>query len=106
MSDDEDFWRRPPPGAPDPAPAEPEHVAGPVYGGPPPTVRPPAGGYAVPIVRPPAPPRTLPDQDHDAIDAVEERARAVTLGIGVVTGAVLLLLLVLVVVRAGSGTLG
>jgi hypothetical protein len=41
----------------------------------------------------PAPPRSLPVQDHPAIDADEARARTLTYGLAAVAGAVLLIVL-------------
>jgi hypothetical protein len=105
-ADGDEFWRRPaepPPTAPPPA-ARP--TAEPRYSGPPPTVRPVGAAASVPLIPPSRPRRELPPQDHAALDAEDERAAAVTLGVGIVTGAVLFLLLVLVVVRAGADIAG
>jgi hypothetical protein len=62
------------------------------YVGPPPTAAPPSAWRPEHIVEPAAP-RRLPAQDHAVIDADEARARTLTYGIGIVTGAVLLILL-------------
>jgi hypothetical protein len=62
------------------------------YQGPPPTIAPPAG-WSPPQVVQPAPPRSLPRQDHAAIDEDEARARTLTRGLAMVAGALLLVLL-------------
>jgi hypothetical protein len=46
------------------------------------------------------PPRELPRQDHAAMDAEEKEARTVTLGVGMVAGAVLLVVLFVLCGRA------
>ena len=60
---------------------------------------PPSGWRPIHIVEPAAP-RNLPVQDHDAIDADEARARAMTYGIGVLAGVALVILLCAVCGRA------
>jgi hypothetical protein len=67
---------------------------------PPPTSTAPPYGWQPPRIVEPAAPRVLPVQDHAAIDADEERARALTRGVGVVAAVVLALLLFLVCGRA------
>ena len=64
------------------------------YTPPPPTVAPPAG-WRPPYVMSPAAPRLLPPQDHAAIDAAEESARAVTRTVGIVTAIVLVFIVML-----------
>lgn len=44
------------------------------------------------VVRP-APPRALPRQDHQDLDAKERSARTLTLGVGMVAAAIMLILL-------------
>jgi hypothetical protein len=63
----------------------------PPYQPPPPTVAPPTG-LRTPHVVEPAAPRQLPVQDHAAIDAAEEQARAVTRLLGVAAGLVLVVI--------------
>jgi hypothetical protein len=93
---DDLHWRRPAagtgtptPGAAPPPSSQPEP---PAYTGPPPTIAPPRGWRPRVLVQP-EPPRQLPAQDLDAIDAREREARTVTYGIGMVAGAVLLIVL-------------
>jgi hypothetical protein len=63
----------------------------PPYQPPPPTLAPPTG-WRTPRVVEPAAPRQLPVQDHAAIDAAEEQARAVTRLLGVAAGLVLVVI--------------
>ena len=63
-----------------------------VYRGPPLTTPPPAG-WRPPHVVQPAPPRRLPEQNHSAIDDQEARARALSLGITIVAGAIIMIIL-------------
>jgi hypothetical protein len=65
---------------------------GPAYFGPPPMVPPPPQWHTPHVVQP-APPRQLPHQDHTRIDAEEARARTLTIGLGMVAGAVILILM-------------
>jgi hypothetical protein len=67
------------------------------YQPPPPTVPPPSSWRPARIV-PPVPPRELPQTDHEAVDADEQRARMVTRG---VLSATLLALVVLLFVLHG-----
>jgi len=48
----------------------------------------------------PAPPRQLPPQSHDRLDAEEARARTLTLGVGMITAAVLLIVVIVLCTRA------
>src|SRR4029079_12232471 len=98
-------WRRPtaiPEGATsDPSPAPPHHPAG-EYSGPPRSApRPP--DWRPPHVMRPAPPRHLPPQSHDRLDAEEARARTLTLGVGMITAAVLLIVVIVLCTRALFG---
>ncbi len=93
------YWRRP---AEETTRAEEAPVAPEPYTGPPPTTPPPAEAWRGPVITPPAPPRQLPEQDHAALDAEDERSRAVTLGVGILAGAVLLVLLIVVLVLGGA----
>jgi len=52
------------------------------------------------VVFQPPPPRHLPPQDQEAIDAEEQQARTVTYGIGLIAGAVFLVLVCLLCSRA------
>jgi hypothetical protein len=54
----------------------------------PPAMAPPPSGWRPPRVFRLADPRRLPAQDHARIDAAEARARTVTLGVGIVVGAI------------------
>jgi hypothetical protein len=90
---DEAAWRRPTPDTPslvpppEPAPAAPEPYDGPPHTAPaPPTWRPS-------VVTPIQPPRTMPTQDDQRIDAEERAGRTLTQGVGVVAGAILLILI-------------
>jgi hypothetical protein len=67
------------------------------YQPPPPTAPPPPSWRPARIV-PPVPPRELPQTDHEAVDAEEQRARMVTRG---VLAATLLALAVLLVILHG-----
>jgi hypothetical protein len=88
-------WRRPPEGTEPPGPTEqrgPIQPPPPVYTGPPRTSPPPPDWRPRVLIQTP-PPRELPPQDHAAMDAEEKEARTVTLGVGMVAGAVLLVVL-------------
>lgn len=93
LGDDDRQWRRPsapesvpaPPSVPTPQPA-------PEYAGPPRTTPPPPGWQPRRLVQVP-PPRPLPPQDLDALDAQEQQSRTVTYGVGMVAGAILLIVL-------------
>jgi len=104
-SDPDAVWRRPAASS-DPAdqPAtEPRpDAAKPTYTGPPPTRRPPQAVPA-PLIQPLPPPRELPPQDHDEIDAEEQQARMVTYGVSIVAGVLTLLLFLFVILKALSG---
>ncbi|HEU4421148.1 MAG TPA: hypothetical protein VFR67_01255 [Pilimelia sp.] len=81
-----------PPGPAQPArTAQPAGAAQPAYTGPPPT-EPPPPGYRTPHLIRPAPPRTLPAQDLAGLDEAERAGRTLTLGIGMIAGAVVLIL--------------
>jgi hypothetical protein len=67
------------------------------YQPPPPIVAPPPSWRPARIV-PPVPPRELPQTDHEAVDAQEQRARVVTRA---VLAATLLALVVLLVILHG-----
>jgi hypothetical protein len=100
--DPDAVWRRPeadPAGVPAPAESEPP----PVYTGPPPTTPPPRQQPPAPLIQPLPPPRALPPQDHDAIDAEEQRARMVTAGVAIIGAVLALLLLIFITLRAASG---
>jgi len=86
-------WRRPsadtpslvPPAKPAPPPA-PEAYPGP------PRAAPPPSNWRPPVVAPTVPPRDMPTQDHDRMDAEERASRTLTQGIGLVAGAIILIL--------------
>jgi hypothetical protein len=48
----------------------------------------------------PSPPRSLPTQDHEALDVHEQSARTLTIGVSMLAGAVMLVILLLVCGRA------
>ena len=98
-SDPDSVWRRPPTSEP----VEPEagEAPEPTYSGPPRTQRPPRTQPA-PLIQPLPPPRVLPAQDHDAIDAEEQQARVITVGLSIVAGVLAVLLLLFVTLRALS----
>jgi hypothetical protein len=91
-------WRRPPdgPGAATsaaggtPGPPPDPYGVSPPYAGPPPTQAPPRGWRLPTVVRSPDP-RDLPAQDLDAISRDERAARTLTLGVGMIAGAVALI---------------
>ena len=62
------------------------------YTPPPPTAAPPTGWRPVVVVAT-APPRSLPPQDHAAIDAEENAARRFTVGVAIVAMLTLTVLL-------------
>ncbi|WP_243710426.1 hypothetical protein [Micromonospora sp. KC213] len=70
-----------------------------VYHGPPPTTAPPPG-WRPPVHFRATPPRTLPPQDMEAMDAAEQQAQRVTHALGAAAGLVLLVLLCLLCSRA------
>lgn len=96
----DDFWRRPvaPPEAE--APPSADRADTPTNAGPaatPPYPGPPVAPPPPPEWRPPVriqlpPPRSLPPQDHEALDAAERSARTFTYGVGMIAGAVLVVL--------------
>jgi hypothetical protein len=99
-SGDDDYWRRPPEGAGD-RPAEPAAPQAPEpveYSGPP-TSTPPPPGWRPPVVVPTPPPRDMPAQDQPAMDTNERGTRAVTYGVGIFAGAVVLVLIFIVCAR-------
>ncbi|WP_203664733.1 translation initiation factor 2 [Actinocatenispora rupis] len=98
---DDAYWRRPADGGASPhrvAPAAPAEPAAPRYEGPPASVPPPPG-WQPPVVVPVTPPREMPRQDGDRMDAEEKAARTVSYGVGLVAAAVVLVLLVVVCAR-------
>lgn len=72
------------------------------YSGPPRSSPPPPDWQPPKVVRP-APPRTLPEQDHDAIDTAERSARRATLVIGAVAGAAMVFVVCLLAGRLLAG---
>jgi hypothetical protein len=97
---DDAYWRRPgdehadaDPPAPSPADGVPRYV------GPPAMVSPPSA-WRPPRYVEPAPPRRLPVQDHDRIDADEAQARALTQGVALLAAAVMIVLTCLLCGRA------
>jgi len=103
--DDDAYWRRPPGSDPASTMGPPESarpwsgstggVATPApYAGPPRTAAPPPG-WRPPVVVQPHAPRALPAQDQQAIDRAEQAARTVTMGVGLVAGAVLVVLMLI-----------
>lgn len=101
MTADDSPWRRPAdkPATPGPPPQSPEVPWRPAYSGPPASSPPPPGWRPEVVLQPPAP-RSLPPQDHAALDAQERAARTLTQGIGLVAGAVLLVVLCALCARA------
>jgi hypothetical protein len=99
-------WRRPP-GAETGRPDAPEQPAQPrvptddqpPYPGPPRTTPPPPEWRPRTLIQTP-PPRSLPEQNLDQLDASEKEARTVTYGVGMVAGAILLIVLFVVCGRA------
>jgi hypothetical protein len=85
---DDEHWRAPPEGGGDPS-GDPNAGR---YAGPPPT-EPPPPGWRPPLVVQPPPPRDLPAQDLPALDRAEESAHTITLGVGMLAGAVLLIVI-------------
>lgn len=72
------------------------------YSGPPRSIPPPPDWRPPKVVRP-APPRTLPEQDHDALDAAERAARRVTWVAGGIAGVVMVFVLCLLAGRVIAG---
>jgi hypothetical protein len=102
--DDDAAWRRPPadqrPDRSAPAtPQGPAEPAGSGYTGPPRATPPPAG-WRPPLVVQVPPPRTMPVQDLDRLDAAEEQARTLTYGVAMIAGAIMLVLMLVVCGRA------
>lgn len=90
---DHAFWRRPaesdagdatPPTNAPPAPGPPGYTG-------PPTGPVPSENWRPPVYVQPPPPRRLPAQDPDSIDAEERGARTMTTVVGAVAGVVLLI---------------
>ncbi|GIH12547.1 translation initiation factor 2 [Rugosimonospora africana] len=105
MSDDLQ-WRRPPggqTGRPDasgePAPGQAPRGDAPPYAGPPRTTPPPAEWHPRTLIQTP-PPRPMPHQNPEELDAREKETRTVTYGVGMVAGAVLLIVLFVLCGRA------
>jgi hypothetical protein len=98
---DDAYWRRPgeaQAGA-GPDPASPLEGARPRYV-PPPAMASPPTGWRPPHHVEPAPPRQLPAQDHDRIDADEAQARTLTQGVALLAAAVMIVLTCLLCGRA------
>jgi hypothetical protein len=97
---DDEYWKRPDgqaeplrPEAPQPArDPQPPYAGPPRSDPPPPTWRPP-------MVAQTPPPRALPPQDMDQLDEAEGSARTVTLGVGLVVGAIAVILMCLLCAR-------
>lgn len=102
MSDDS-IWRRPADGPPVARPASPPPAPALAYTGPPPTRPPSRSTGPAPVLRPLPPPRPLPKQDHDTIDAAEQQATIVSYGVGIAAGVVAVLLLLFIAIRGLSG---
>jgi hypothetical protein len=84
-------WRRPEPsGEPPVGPPAVPPPAAPPYGGPP-RSQPPPHGWRPPYVIRAGDPRELPAQDAAGLDRAERGARTLTLGIGMIAGAVTLI---------------
>ena len=96
---DDGQWRRPSHGVPQAPAAEDARPAAPEYAGPPPTVAPPPG-WRPPVVVEPPKPRTLPEQDHELVDAREQSSRTLTIGVTMLAGAIMLVILLLLCGRA------
>jgi hypothetical protein len=79
-----------PPADGTPGPPGDPHGVSPPYSGPPPTQAPPRGWRPPTVIRSPDP-RDLPAQDLDAIVRDERGARTLTLGVGMIAGAVALI---------------
>lgn len=98
--DDEAQWRRPAEGSPSLSPPVPpsarESVA---YPGPPPATPPPAG-WRPPLVVQAPPPRALPPQDLPHLDDAEQRARTLTYGVAMISGAIMIVLMLVLCGRA------
>lgn len=69
------------------------------YEGPPPN-DPPPKGWRVETVALPAEPRRMPDQDHGAIDAAEQRARLATHWTALLAVALMFAVIIIGVVRS------
>jgi hypothetical protein len=100
--DDDAFWRRPagedPTGPGFGRPAPPPEPIPPPYAGPPRAESPPPD-WRPPLVAQPPPPRSLPEQDEAQLTEAESSARTVTVGIGMVAGAIALILMCLLCAR-------
>jgi hypothetical protein len=99
-SDPDAAWRRPSDEPAEPASGAEQGPAAAGYAGPPRSQPPPPRAAPIPVIQPLPPPRSLPPQDHDAIDAEEQRARAVTLGLAIVAAVLAVLLLLVIALRA------
>jgi hypothetical protein len=100
-TDPDAVWRRPAQSPAEPA-VERTPPAKPAYSGPPRSQL-PARVIPAPLIQPPPPPRELPPQDHDAIDAEERQAQLITFGLAGVAGVLALLLMLVVFLRAAAG---
>ncbi|HEV8571379.1 MAG TPA: translation initiation factor 2 [Actinoplanes sp.] len=101
VPDDDAYWQRPEsePEAFRPPPAAPAPGPGPTYAGPP-RAEPPPATWRPPVVPQPPPPRSMPEQDMDALDEEEGSAKTVTYGIGLVAAAIAVILMCLLCARA------
>ena len=68
------------------------------YTPPPPTVAPPSGWRPLQVINPPVP-RSLPPQNHAAIDAAEENARTLTRTVGIMAAVVGIFIMMLLLGR-------
>ena len=98
-ADRDAHWRRPTgeaaEGGGKPPGPEPERRPEPApYAGPPRSQPPPPGWRPPQVVHTPEP-RTMPGQDHAAMDDVERSAATITTGIALVSGAVMLVMLLI-----------
>jgi hypothetical protein len=84
---EDEQWRAPHGGGTAPGEVDPGR-----YAGPPPS-EPPPPGWRPPLIVEPPPPRELPAQDLPGLDRAEESARTLTLGVGMIAGAVLLIVI-------------
>jgi hypothetical protein len=99
VPDDDEYWQRPDPAAESPRPSAEPAPRPPPYAGPP-RPEPPSPHWRPPTVAQPPPPRSMPAQDMDALDEAEGSARTITLGVGMVAGAIALILMCLLCARA------
>jgi hypothetical protein len=96
---DDHLWRRPSGPQPEPSSAAPPGPLTPPYTGPPRSVPPPPGWKPRTLIQVP-PPRDLPPQDLDRVEAAEQQGRTVTYGVGMIAGTILLIVLFVLCGRA------